>query len=479
MNRQALKAAVALVGAVCFIWASIGTAAARTLYSDDGISELDVPEHWEVSPHLSKTAVLRAADTRNDAYLVVNTYLPDEINPLPLAKQAEGLSRSMLEGLENGQISPPRHLTIQGRPAIEYEITGRLGNIRLSYLSTVVEGRTAKHHLIAWPLVEDNPAARDAQRELVASFRESTKQRQVRERIDLDFNWPRKADSKIEVHSKKTRRGKTSEIHISGITRIRALSANQLLVSTQVTDYRMAPGEKDEARGNFLQNVMQQAMSGIPDYVVSTSGAFIGVESMDNYRGRLEQSLLKALPENAKDMQQKVKPLLKSLISEETLTQAIQDEWNTLVANWAGGSYAVRERYGYAAQYQAAALGKAVFPMTMTQRLLGRVPCHGGDKAQSCVLLEQVSKVSDPSFSKAMHAFVNRTIQDMAGAKAREANVAVEHAEFIKTVALVIDPKTLLPYAINTSKATTVVISSQGRTETTQDIEESSTRYAY
>ena len=479
MNRHAHKAALVLAGAACFIWTSVDTANARTLYSDDGISELNVPEHWEVSPHLSRTAVLRATDTRNEAYLVVNSYLPDEINPRPLTKQAEDFSRAMLEGLGNGQISQPRKLTIQGRPAIEYEITGRFGDTRLGYLSTVLEGRTATHHLIAWPLAEDSQPAREAQRDVVASFRESTKQRQVHERIDLDFNWPRKADAKFEFHSKKTRRGKTSEIRMSGITRIRALGENQLLVSTRVTDYKMAGDDRDKATNNLMQDVMQQAMSGIPDYVVNTDGAFVGIENMENHLGRLEQSLLKALPEDAGAMQQQVKQLLNSLVSEATLKQAIQDEWNNQVANWAGGSYAVRERYGHAAQYQAAALGKAVFPMTISQRLLGRVPCHGGDRANRCVLLEQVSKVSDPSFSKAMHAFVSKTVKAFAGDKASEVNVAVERAEFMKTVALVADPKTLLPYAINTSKVTTVVINDQGRTETTRDIEESSTRYAY
>ena len=473
MSLRALKAAVP----ACFMWAAACTADARTLYSDDGISELSVPEHWEVSPHLSQTAVLRATDPRNEAYLVVNSYLPDEINPRPLAKQAEDLSRAMLEGLENAQISPPWKLTIQDRPAIEYEITGRLGDIRLSYLSTVVEGRTAIHHLIAWPLAEGSQADREAQRELVASFRESTKQRQVRERIDLDFNWPRKADAKFDYYSKKTRRGKTSEIRMSGTTRIRALGENQLLVSTRVADYKMAGDDK--ARNNGLQNVMQQALSGIPDYVVSDDGAFVGIENVDNYLGRLEQGLLKALPGDAGEMQQKVKKLLRSLVSEATLTQSIEDEWNNQVSNWAGGSYAVRERYAYAAQYQSVALGKAVFPMTITQRLLGRVPCRGGEKAKNCVLLEQVSKVADPAFSKAMHAFVSKTVKSFAGDKASEVNVAVERAEFVKTVALVTDPKTLLPYAINTSKVTTVVINDQGRTETTQDMEESSTRYAY
>lgn len=479
MKQYAFNATIALLGAGFLMGASIGIVDARTLYSDDGISELNVPEYWVVSPHISKTASLRASDPRTDAAIVVNTYLPDEIKPMPLAGMADKLSRSLLEGLEKGQLSPPRKLIIQGRPAIEYEITGRMGDTRLGYLSTVVEGRTANHHLIAWPLAAGNNVVRDSRREVVASFRESTKQRSVRERIDLGFNWPQKSESTFDFHSKKTRRGKTSEIQMSGTTRVRALGDDQLLVSTQMNDYNMSPGDNEGAGNNVMQKVMQQAMSGIPDYVVSTDGAFIGVENRDNYLGRLEQALLKAVPPDAVDMQQQVKSLLKSLISEATLTQALQEEWNNLVANWAGGSYAKGERYIYAAQYQSAALGKTAFPMTITQRLLGRVPCHGGDKTQGCVLLEQTSRVTDPSFGKAMHAYVSKTVKDMAGDKANEVNITVDRAEFAKTVTLVTDPDTLLPYETNTSKITTVVISDHGQTETTRDVEESRTRYAY
>ncbi len=461
------------------MWMAMGSTSARTLYSDDGISELSVPEHWVLSPHISATASLRATDPRTNASLVVNSYLPDEIKPMPLARMAEKLSRALLDGLEKGRISPPRKLTIQGRPAIEYEITGRVGDMRLGYLSTVVEGRTAQHHVIAWPVAENNKAARAAQRELVATFKESTKQRSVRERIDLGFNWPRKTESTFDFHSKQTRRGQATEIRMNGHTRVRALGDNQLLISTQVADFSILPGGQNEARGAYLQNLLQQAVSGIPDYVVSTDGAFVGVENIDNYLARLEQSLFKALPGDDAAMQQKVKTLLKNLVSEATLTQAIQEEWNNQVANWAGGSYARGERYVFVAQYQAAALGAGAFPMTVTQRLLGRAPCNGGDPAQSCVLLEQVSRVSDPAFSQAMHAFVSKTVKDMAGDRAGEVNIAVDRAEFVKTVTVLTRPESLVPYETTTSKVTTVVVSDQGQTGTTLDTETARTRYAY
>lgn len=479
MRRPVFQAVITLLGAGLFIWGAIGPAHARTLYSDDGISELNVPEYWEVSPHLSRSAVLRAFDPQSGTALIVNTYLPDDINPMALAKQAEDLSHALLDGLENGQLSAARQLTIQGQPAIEYEVTGLLNGMPQRHLSTVVEGRTAKHHLIVWPWSVDDPAVREAQRKLVASFRESTKQRQVRERIGLAFNWPGKADSTFEFHGKKTRQGKTNAIRMNGITRVRSLGENQLLVNTQVTDYKVQSGDRDDAKRKLMQQVMQQALNGIPDYVVDTNGNFVGIENIDNYRERLERILLKALPEDAGAIRQKLKPLLQSLVSETALTQAIHDGWNDQVANWTGGSYALRERYVFAGQYRSAVLGEAAFPMTLAQRLLGRVPCNGRDKAMHCVMLEQVSRVTDPAFGKAMHAFVNKTIKDVAGDKAGEMNSTIERAEFVKTVTLVVDPETLLPYVSNTNKITTVVVSNRGRTETTQEMEESSTRYTY
>lgn len=479
MNRHGFKTVLALIGASGFLLGAIGTAEARTLYSDDGISELNVPDHWEASPHLSLSAVLRAIDPQKGAALVVNTYLPDEINTIALAKQAENLSRALLSGLENGQLSAPRLLTIQGRPAIEYEVTGLQGSKPLHYLSTLVEGQTAKHHLIVWPWSAEDAATRETQRALVASFRESTKQRQVRERIDLAFNWPRKADATFDFKSKKTRRGKTSEVHMSGVTRVRALDDKQLLISTQISNFDMRTGDKDAAKRASLQHVLQQASSGVPDYVVSTAGAFIGIENINNYRERLENTLLKTLPEKADAMKQTLQQMLHSAVSEKALTQALQDEWNNQVGNWAGGSYAVRESYVYAAQYQSAALGETVFPMVITQRLLGRVPCNELDKGKRCVMLEQVSRVNDPAFSQAMHAFVTKTVKGLAGDKANEVNLAVDKTEFVNIVTLVTHPEALLPYLTTTSKVTTVVIRDQGRTETNRDVEESSTRYTY
>ena len=478
MDRSLKIIALAIISTSLVVYSSLSFAGVRAIYSDDGISELRAAEPWFVRPDIGRTAALRIADDGNDNYLIVKTYLREEIKPMSFAKFAEEVSTGMLDVLEDGKMSPARKLTINGRNAVEYEITGRIGDNRFAYLSTAVEGKNAWHHILGWTVAERFQANQGALREIAATFRESPKRRAAKERIELVFDWPGQAESQFTYQSKRTKRGVATEINMSGATRMKALSEDELLDSTQVNDFQHASSEKNEAKSNYLQNLMQKLTSGIPDYVVNYDGELVRFDNLDAYYARVEQGLMEGLPGN-EEAQQKVKQLMRSLISEETLAQSLQDEWNTLVGNWVGSSFANGETYSYPAQYQAAALGDVVFPMTITQRLLGRVPCQPADKEKKCVKLEQKSQVSDSSFTKAMHDFVNHTIKRMAGDKAAEANLSVDRAHVVKTVTLVTDPETLLPHELQTSKITTVVITEKGRTESTEDVEHSTTRYVY
>lgn len=482
MNRSAIQTAIALAGAMMLAWASPTLAGARTLYSDDGLSEISVPgEHWLVRPHVGRTAALRVSDTQGDSVLVVNTYLPGEIAPMPLDKLSTKLSTKLLGDLRDGRLSPARKLTLHGRPAVEYEISGLDGDTRFTYLSTVVEGKSAKHHLIAWMPEASYKANPNALREVFSSFRESAKQRTARARIDLEFNWPQKGKATFSYASKRVKRGDVLEMHGSGTTTWRTLGENELLISTQATDFNMTSNDKnkDQKKEDYMQNLMQQAMSQIPDYVVSTEGEFIRIENMGPYYERFEKALLKGLPGDGGEAQEKAKQLMKRLISEEALRASLEDDWNSNVYNWTGGSYLPGETYTHFTQYQAPALGDAQFPMTLTQQLTGRVACHANDKKQSCVRLIQTTRVSDPSYTQAMHQFVVKTVQDMAGANAKGINLSIDNAEVVKTLTLVVDPETMMPYEENESSITTTVISEGGRSQTAQDINESSTRYTY
>ncbi|OZA30079.1 MAG: hypothetical protein B7X93_04565 [Hydrogenophilales bacterium 17-61-9] len=464
------------------LWASSTLAGARTLYSDDGLSEISVPgERWLVRPHVGRAAALRVTDTQGDSVLVVNTYLPDELEPMPLDKLSRKLSTRLLDDLRDGRISPARKLTLHGRPAVEHEISGFDGDARFTYLSTVVEGKSAKHHLIAWMPEASYKAKPNLLREVFSSFRESAKPRPARERIDLEFNWPHRGEAKISYASKRVKRDDVLEMQGGGTITWRPLGENEVLISTRATDFKMTSNDKkkDQKKEDYMQNLLQQAMTQIPDYVVSTGGDFIRIENMGPYYERFEKAMLEGLSGDSDEAQAKAKQLMKRLISEEGLRASLEDDWNSNVYNWTGGSYLPGETYTYFTQYQAAALGDTQFPMTLTQQLTGRVACHANDEKQSCVRLVHTTRVSGPGFTQAMHQFVVKTVQDMAGVDGKDIKLSIDSAEVVKTLTLIVDPETMMPYEENKSSVTTTVISESGHSQTAQDINETSTRYTY
>lgn len=477
MKRFAIRTALALIGAGVLAWAPLSSAGARTIYSDDGISELSAPEHWSVRADIGRNATLRVSDSMADYHLAVYTYLPDEYEPATLEQFSENFAIDLKERFEAGRISAPRKLTINGRPAVQYEVSGNMGEDRFLFISTTVEGKRAKHQLVATIAEADYPRHQDALNKAILSFRESAKKRPAKERIDLVFDWPDEGESQFTMHNRKTDRKGTREMQMSGTTTVSPLGGEGLLVSTRVSDFKVTPGEQDGAKADFVQNLMQQATSEIPDYVVSSEGEFVRVENLRAYYKRLEQAMLKAFPDD-RQSQKKAKKLLKEILPEEALLATMQDGWHKQVESWAGGSYVVGETYTYDTQYQMPALGDAVFPMRVSQKLAGRVACDEHDREKSCVKLVQTSRVAGAAFDQAMQDYLNRMFKEAAGDQAPP-TIAVDGVEIVKTVTLVTDPQTLMPYEENESETKTTRISVNGQKQTGKEAGETVTRYRY
>lgn len=447
------------------------TQKATTAYSDDGVSELAAPDSWRTRPNLGRSATIRLGDDEAVVYLVVNSYHPHEVEPGPFAEFAEELSRSLAKRLERGKISAPRHFTVGGRPAVEYELSGGI-DFPLAYISTVVDGQYARHHLVSWTLAERYGANRDSMRAAAASFRESAQRRAARSRTDLSFDWPERLTATATVRSRSSKRGEVIETSMRAVSTVRPLGEDELLISAKVTQKKFTPALKDNGKANYLERVLQEATTDIPDSVVDRDGEFVRVENLGPYLKRLEDALAQGLPEGPKAGRAKARQLLQTVFNEKSLSALMQDEWNTLVGNWADGSYVPGELYELEQRYQSAPLGEQTFPMHVTQQLAGRHPCRKGAAANSCVRLVQISRVSDPGFVAAMSAFVQKTVGTTV--------VAVERAEVVKTVELIADPKTLLPYRSVVKETKSFVVSAKGTApKASEETQETITTYSY
>jgi hypothetical protein len=87
------------------------------------------------------------------------------------------------------------------------------------------------------------------------------------------------------------------------------------------------------------------------------------------------------------------------------------------------------------------------------------------------VRILQTSRVSDPRYTRATTAFVRKTIG---------AEVTVDSAEVMKTVEVLADPKTLLPYRSVVRETKRFVVSAKGEApRTSEETHESFTTYTY
>lgn len=442
-----------------------------TVYSDDGVSELTAPASWRTRPNLGRSGTIRLADDAGENYLLVNSYHPHERDGAPLAEFAERVSARLADRLGDGRMSPPRHFSVQGRPAVEFEIAGKAGDLALVYLSTVVEGGYARHHLIAWTLAERYGASRDAMREVAASFRESAERRPEKKRTDLTFNWPERMSVTGTVRTRTSKRGEVFDLQARVTSTVRPLGKDELLVSVKVADRRFSTESKDKNKDDYLERVLKEAMTDVPDYVVDRDGDFVRVENLGPYLKRLEDALVNGLPDAPKEARAKARGLVSSAVSEATLGASMQEEWNSIVGNWTDGSYIPGEIYELHLTYQSPALGERSFPMVVTQQLAGREACRKGAAANSCVRLVQISRVSDASFARATSAFVRKAVG---------ADVSVDKAEVVKTVEVVADPKTLLPYRSSVKETKTFLISARGESpRESVETSETVTTYTY
>lgn len=440
----------------------------RPVYSDDGHSELRVPAGWASRADLGRAATLRVADGVADSYLMVHTYQPDEVDNERLAGFARRVSEAIREHMRDGRLSGPRALTVGGRAAVEYEVAGYLGDTGIVYQSTVVEGERARfHHLIGWTTVERYSASRDTLRAIAATFRESPQPRAPKVRVDLTFDWPRRLEARTDYYSRKDKGTESFELRASGRMTVQPHGADRLLVRSHVTRHRLTPAVRDPGKAQYLQRLLAEAMTGVPDYVITTGGDFVQVENLGAYHRRIEHALLQGLPGGPGAARAKAQQLV---LSAEVLAASMEDEWNSAVGAWAGGSYVPGETYAFTTQYRAPALGDDVFPMSVTQRLSGRVPCHARTRTRTCVRLVQTSRVAGPAFTKATHRVVSRAVGGDA---------EVENVEVVKELVVVTDPETLLPHQVRSKETKHIAVRAGGKSHTSREVQESRTLYAY
>lgn len=123
----------------------------RRVQSDDGLLSLELPDDWKILTGLHEDATLQAGNIFDEEYLVLLTDLKIDFAG-SLEEHTDVTSNAMLESMIDGEKSRAERIEINGLPAIRYEISGTIDNLRIDYIQTTVEAPDAFHQLLGWTI---------------------------------------------------------------------------------------------------------------------------------------------------------------------------------------------------------------------------------------------------------------------------------------------------------------------------------------
>lgn len=146
-----------------------------TITSTDGKTQVITPGNWEKRTDLHDDAILQAANTREENYIVV---ISDNKADLEDGMTVEGhsdITRStFLENVKGcTQTAGPINLTINGRTAVQYELRGVVSGVKVVYLHTTADGDDQFYQILAWTLPSNYQKNKPILESVVNSFKET------------------------------------------------------------------------------------------------------------------------------------------------------------------------------------------------------------------------------------------------------------------------------------------------------------------
>lgn len=151
MRAEYFKTAIAivLICAVGFACKSLGEP--HTIKSKDGKYEITVPGNMSESPSLNKDAQLTAANRINELYVFVLTNNKSSYaDGQTLDQHADVLREALLRQLTDSDATTPEKVTVNGRAARRYRVSGVKDSVKLAYFMTIVETADQFHHIWTW-----------------------------------------------------------------------------------------------------------------------------------------------------------------------------------------------------------------------------------------------------------------------------------------------------------------------------------------
>ncbi len=144
------------------------------IVSPDGKIQITAPTTWKATTELNDKAELQASDTSNQMYLIVLT--DDKSNyssSMTLEKHSAETLGTLTKAMTSSTKIGPTRLTVNGNPALQYEVRGEIKGLNVVYLHTTVETSQNFHQIVSWTLQTTYDAKKDTLQEIIQSLKEN------------------------------------------------------------------------------------------------------------------------------------------------------------------------------------------------------------------------------------------------------------------------------------------------------------------
>lgn len=124
----------------------------KEIASDDGKLKITTSGFWVKRSDLNKQAVLQAGNKSEEMYVVVISDAKSTVPNMTLQQHHQLTRERMMQKMKNKSATEPAEMSIDGRPALQDEITGTTQGANFVFLHTTVDERDSFQQILAWTL---------------------------------------------------------------------------------------------------------------------------------------------------------------------------------------------------------------------------------------------------------------------------------------------------------------------------------------
>lgn len=144
----------------------------KDIVSANGRFRLTVPGGWEVEKDLNDAADLQASYRGSDMYIVVLSESKEDLHDMSLEGHSKLTRDALMKTVQDSTITGPFALTVDGHPAVQYEIRGAVNHVNVVYLHTTVESPKYFHQILAWTVPSRFDANKPTLEQVTEKFHE-------------------------------------------------------------------------------------------------------------------------------------------------------------------------------------------------------------------------------------------------------------------------------------------------------------------